>query len=77
MRKLFLIFIFIMFSFNANAIKVGQLYKWCKPYQANGFQIKELLGKQRYGALSCLMFLRATVYAGWNTCVLLREKKQK
>lgn len=66
-----------MLSFNANAIKVGVMYKWCKPYQNNGFQIEELSSKQRVNALGCIMFFRGIINSGWKTCSYLKRLYKK
>ena len=63
----------IFISFGANAFNIGDLYKYCKPYQSNGFNYNELTDNQQFNALQCLSSLKFMFNIGSKTCVYLQS----
>ena len=73
MKKLLLIFSLVLFSFNANARDIGTLYKSCKVYQSNGFDLKSMHNNQHISSITCFMYFRALADAGTRNCILLQS----
>ena len=73
MKKISLVFFTLIFSFNANARDIGTLYKDCKVFQSNGFDIQGLNNAQYIPSISCFMYFRALADAGTRNCILLQS----
>ncbi len=72
--KLLITIITMMFiSFGAYAFNIGDMYKYCKPYQSNGFDYNELTENQQIKALQCLSSLKFMFNIGSKTCVYLQS----
>ena len=67
----------IFISFGANAITVEKLYKFCKPYQNNGFQFDNLSSVQKNNAVGCLSYITGMVDKGSGTCRMIKEINKK
>ena len=58
MKTLLTFLTIVLFSFNANAFKIGKTYEYCKPFQNNGFEIAGLPENKINSALICMAFLK-------------------
>ena len=69
MKTLLTFLTIALFSFSANARDVGTLYKDCKVFQSNGFNLKP---DQLIPSISCFMYFRALADTGTKNCILLQ-----
>jgi len=63
----------IFISFGAHAFSVETLYKYCKPYQNNGFSWDNLSKSKIQDGIICLSYFRGLGDAGYGTCDYLRR----
>ena len=78
MKKLLLILTFVLFSFSASANDgtVEDYYKFCKPYQANGFSPEGLTSIQKTKSLLCHNSLVNLMKRGQLNCVILNKLRK-
>lgn len=73
MKLLIITLTMIFISFSTSAVTVGDLYKYCKPYQNNGFEFNNLGTVQIQNALGCMFYLRGMIDRGRGNCIVLEE----
>ena len=63
----------IFISFGAHAFNVETLYKYCKPYQNNGFSWDNLSKSKIQDGIICISYFRGLGEAGYGTCDYFRR----
>ena len=79
MKKLLLISTFILFSFSSygqNLMNVGEMYKFCKPYQNNGFDLNGLSEKAQINSTVCNSVFRTLIDTGLRNCQLTKSLRE-
>ena len=76
--KLLITTITIFFiSFGASALSVEELYKFCKPFQNNGFSLDNLSQNKVDKAFGCMAYIRGLAERGYVSCIYLRGFNKK
>ena len=67
----------IFISFGASALSVEELYKFCKPFQSNGFSLDNLSQNKVDKAFGCMAYIRGLAERGYVSCIYLRGFNKK